>query len=303
MNTYSEKTSGFDLPHVESDSPTQRILSSALKKTDLNSFLNGKTIYWDSTYLGLNKVKSFREATVEQQERIVKIANQDLLEEIYWVEQAGVGYMAKMVMLSETCEERLLYGLFAADEATHLSAISQFLPTSPVFNEDTFLAYISSLLESPDKLLLMTLIQVILEGWGISHYRYLAENCLQPELTEVLRGFLEAESRHHALGVTHLRSCETYPSQTLTSIRCALSYFLHMVQIGPQRLLNALEMGLGYLSINDKIKVLEELQTELHSNTRLKLLRSLMIGNVPDLIIQSLEEQGSFQAYPASKCV
>lgn len=303
MNENLANMSSFNLPHLKPDHPTQRILSSSLKKTEVTSSFNVETIFWDSTYLGLDGVKYFKEATPEQQRQILQMANKDLLEEIYWVEQAGVGYMAKMVMLSESCQERILYGLFAADEATHLATIHTFLSETPIFKEDAFLGYMASLLESSDKLLLITLVQVVLEGWGMTHYRLLANHCLNPSLANVLREFLNAESRHHALGVTQLRSCERYSVESLESIRSALTYFLSMVQVGPQRLLNAIERGLGYLSFNDKVRILEELQTEFYSNTRLKLLRSLMVGTVPNTIMQSLEEQGSFQAYSALQCI
>lgn len=302
MNSNLQSISGFNLPHVELDDPTQRILGSALKTTHLESSVEPETLFWDDTYFGLNKVKYFQEATAKQQQKILQIANRDLLEEIYWVEQAGVGYMAKMVTLSETCEERLLYGLFTADEASHLATIGHFLPHTPVFNEDAFLGYMASLLNSSDKQLLMILVQVVLEGWGMSHYRSLANHCLQISLTNVLRNFLESESRHHALGVTQLRSYDTYSQESLDNIYSALTHFLYMVQIGPQRLLKSIEIGLGDLSIHNKVKILEELDTENYSNTRLKLLRSLMIGTVPDSIVQSLEAQGYFNAYSATQC-
>ncbi len=302
MNNNNQQISGFNLSHLELKHPTQRILQAALKKNK-NSYSNPKTLFWNATFFNLDRVKYFQEATPSQQQEILTIANRDILEEIYWVEQAGVGYMAKMVTLSETFEERLLYGLFAADEATHLGAISDFFSHPPVFHKDAFLGYLSSLLESSDKPLLITLMQVVLEGWGMTHYRSLANNCQDISLKKVLQNFLESESRHHALGVTQLRSYDSYSQESLEAIHSALSYFLHMVQIGPQRLLNAIEQGLGYLSVNDKSKILEELQTEFSSNTRLKLLQSLMIGTVPHSILQSLEEQGSFRAYCATQCL
>ena len=76
-----------------------------------------------------------------------------------------------------------------------------------------------------------------------------------------------------------------------------------MVQIGPQRLLAAIAQGKGDLSRADQIQILENLQTESHSDMRLKLLRSLMLGSIPNSIIQKLEDQGSFNPYPAQLCV
>jgi len=122
-------------------------------------------------------------------------------------------------------------------------------------------------------------------------------------LADILQGFLEAESRHHALGVTQVKCYNEYSSESLKNIQAALSDFLYMVRVGPQRLLGAIAKVLGYLSVTDKIQIFEELDTEQYTNTRLKVLRSLMVGTVPDSILQSLEAQGCFQAYPAYRCV
>ena len=302
MNKNSTDLSGFFISHANSKDPTRRILASALSNVNRGLYSDPQPLFWDATYFGLQKVKCFREAAPELQKQILQIANRDLLEEIYWVEQAGVGYMAKMVTLSQTHEERILYGLFTADEATHLAAIQQFLGDEPVFRGDGFLSYMGKLLESSDRALLMTLVQVVLEGWGLTHYRSLARHCRNPQLATTLQGFLEAESRHHALGTIQIQSYREYKDESLENIRAALSDFLYMVRVGPQRLLGAIAKVLGYMSTTQRVKILEELETEQSSNTRLQLLRSLMVGTVPDSILQSLEEQGSFQAYPANQC-
>jgi len=303
MNKKSTDLTGFFISHANSQDPTRRILESALKDVHTGLSSDPQTLFWDATYLGLNGVKYFREAAPELQQQILQIANRDLLEEIYWVEQAGVGYMAKMVTLSETHEERMLYGLFTADEATHLAAIQAFFTDEPVFRGDGFLSYMGKLLESTDKALLMTLIQVVLEGWGLTHYRSLARHCQNPQLATTLQGFLEAESRHHALGTIQIQSYREYSHESLENIRAALSDFLYMVQVGPQRLLGAIAQVLGDLSSEQRVKILEELETEPYSNSRLQLLRSLIVGTVPDSICQSLEAQGCFQAYRAHQCV
>lgn len=296
--------SGFTLSHANSDSKTQRLLTSALNKANVPVCGNSDGLFWSAAYFRLNQVKYFISATPQQQQEILTIANGNLLEEIYWVEQAGVGYMAKMVILSENHEERLLYSLFSADEASHLATITPFLGTVPVFSGDTFLSYMAEAIESDDKLLLMILLQVVLEGWGMTHYRSLAKYCLKPQLAKVLQGFLDAEARHHALGITQVKEyTDNYSPESLTNIHSALTYFLQMVQVGPQRLLTAMEKVLGYLSIQDKIQILTELETEQYTNRKLEFLRSLIIGTVPNSLMQSLETQGSFQAYSAVKCV
>ena len=49
---------------------------------------------------------------------ILQLCNLEILEEAYFIEKAGVGYMGKMILLAETTEERMLYGLFAAHDCS-----------------------------------------------------------------------------------------------------------------------------------------------------------------------------------------
>jgi len=76
-----------------------------------------------------------------------------------------------------------------------------------------------------------------------------------------------------------------------------------MVQVGPQNVLAAIEQGKGDLSRSQKIQILEELDTENHSGTRLKLLRSLMGGTSAEVIVQALEDRGAFVPLSAHHCV
>ena len=294
--------SSYGLPCASSNTPLKKILKGALKDCDYSTSSSNDNLYWDASFLGLDQVRLFQEATQSEQHFILQKANQDLLEEIYWVEHAGVGYMSKMLLLADSREERMLYGLFAADEATHLSQIQTFLAEIPVFNEDTFLAFMGEIVESFDKALLMTLVQLVLEGWGFSHYRSLAKGCLQQDMATTLRGFLEAESRHHAAGVVTLQEWE-YTPESLESIYHALTEFLQMVQCGPQRLLNAIEQGKGYLSRTNKVQILEELQTEAYSQQRLDLLRFMMADSLHLSVLQRLDDQDSFRPLSAQQCV
>ncbi|WP_198920773.1 hypothetical protein, partial [Anaplasma marginale] len=126
---------GFDLPQTKCDR-LQRILDSRLNIAIEKQSKN--TSYWDAGYFNLENATLFKNATKKQQKDILKLASGGLLEEAYFIEKAGMGYMAKMVMLSETTEERMLYSLFCADETTHLAKIMPFLDRIPVDTDDLF---------------------------------------------------------------------------------------------------------------------------------------------------------------------
>lgn len=290
---------GFQLPLCAPGDRLGRIYGGVFG-VSLRPGENGKKIYWTADYFGLSQVSLFQQLTAPDQENVLAIANRQLLEEIYWVEQAGVGYMAKMVLLAETVEERSLYALFAADEAQHLAQISRFCPQLPVFQGDSFLELMASFLASDDKALLLTMVQVLLEGWGLSHYRSLAKHCQEMSLQTTLQGFLQAEARHHGAGLTQLQKWR-YSDLTLQSIEQGLKQFLPLVQAGPQRLLSALDQVSGPLSQPQKVTVLEQLAGDRHSQQRLNLLLSLLDGTVPPQILQNLHDQGYFQPYTATQ--
>lgn len=289
---------GLDLPVVQNER-LQRILTSALGgKLEPNYC---PILPWDAAYFGLDRVRSFREATSEQQREILQIVNRQLLEEAYFIEKAGMGYMAKMVLLAETMEERMLYALFSADEAIHLSQIRGFLATDPEKTTDPFFRLLAELAEIDDRAVLMFVIQVVLEGWGLSHYRSLAQDCQIPALAVLFTGFLQEESKHHATGVTLFQTVERTVSRETVMLE-VLVQFLQMVQVGPQSVVGAIGQVLGGLSIGQRTQVFEELDTQTHSGTRLTLLKKLMQTGGGGAIVDQLIEKGSFQPYPASIC-
>ncbi|MEH2084518.1 MAG: ferritin-like domain-containing protein [Nostoc sp.] len=293
---------GFDLPHTDYHGRLQRILTAALPNQN-NYAPYPQLNYWGAEFFNLHQVKIFQQSNISQQSAILELANRSLLEESYFIEKAGVGYMAKMVLLAETVEERMLYGLFTADEATHLHQISHFLPEIEVTStDDPFLRLLSEVVESADKTILLFVLQVILEGWGLSHYRRLAKECRYPVLAELFSSFLQSESRHHATGTTLFNQI-TVSAFSQTTILDVLAQFLFMVQVGPQSVLAAVEQVKGHLTRSQKIQILEELDTETHSGTRLQILRALMGIKSAQSILQTLEERGAFQPLPAYQCV
>ncbi|MBD2446371.1 ferritin-like domain-containing protein [Nostoc sp. FACHB-152] len=297
----SYKIAGIDLPHLNPNDRLQRILKAALPNQGDKS--SQQLDYWDAEFFNLHRVQIFQQASLAEQSAILGLTNRSLLAESYFIEKAGVGYMAKMVLLAETVEERMLYGLFTADEATHLSQIIHFLPEIESTNSnDPFLNLLAEVVESADKTVLLFVLQVVLEGWGLSHYRRLAKECHHPILAELFTSFLQAESRHHGTGTT-LFNQMSVSADSQAIIMDVLAQFLFMVQVGPQNVLAAIEKVKGDLTRSQKIQILEELDTQIHSGTRLQILRSLMRGASADAIVQALDERGAFEPLPAYQCV
>lgn len=325
------KTAGFDFPHASESNKLQHVLSCAIQNRSRVAYASDSpipatcvavpivrdkqrifpfprqeadvgTLYWNAQHFNLHKAQLFQQATPEEQTAILQIASLSLLEEAYFIEQASVNYMAKMVMLSETVEERMLYALFSADETYHLAQIMRFLPQhQPTHTDDSFLRFLADLVESQDKTVLLFILQVVLEGWSLSHYRTLASDCRSPELALILSSFLQDESRHHATGITLFKQNPLSDSTRKTIVE-ALAYFLEMVQAGPQSIVAAIDRVLGPLSRYQKIQLLEELEIEAHSGTRLALLRYLIGKETAHTILDALEARGAFEPLPAYAC-
>ncbi|MGB3495988.1 MAG: ferritin-like domain-containing protein [Elainellaceae cyanobacterium] len=258
--------------------------------------------YWDAAHFGLHQVALFRTSTPEEQHAILSRANLALLQEAYTIEKAGMGYMSHMALLAETTQERMIYTLFAADETSHFVQLSPFVYEKPTLADNPFLQLLSEVVEGDNKTVLLFVIQVVLEGWGLTHYRALEKDCRCAPLKQTLHSFLQDESRHHGTGITLFNQAQMSPASHSAIVEI-LVQFLRMVQMGPQSVVEAIAQVKGHLSRNQKLQIFAELDTENHSGTRLQLLRSLMRGDGAGAIVQDLEDRGAFSPFAASQCV
>jgi tRNA isopentenyl-2-thiomethyl-A-37 hydroxylase MiaE len=302
------QTAGFDLPHLLPDDKIRRVLSSSVKNRlgnviDIPPQPPIYLQYWDEKYFNLNQVSIFNDASLEEKQKILHLCNLSLLEEAYFIEKAGVGYMSKMVSLAESFEERMLYALFSGDEVTHLTQISKFLPTPEIVGtNNSFLRFLADLIETDDKAVLLFILQVVLEGWGLTHYRNLANTCQDSELATIFKSFLQEESRHHAAGTTFFSDYFVSSSSEATIIE-ALQLFLTMVRVGPQGVVAAIEFVKGHLSPQQKVQIFAQLDTQTHSGSRLVLLRSLIDNPNSATILEELDTRGLFQPLNPQQCL
>ncbi|MEM6598013.1 MAG: ferritin-like domain-containing protein [Cyanobacteria bacterium P01_C01_bin.69] len=292
---------GLNLPSLESTHKLNRVLLATLeKKPRLPESIDCAP--WGADCFGLAYSPLFNDASLAEQHQILQLASQSLLGESYAIEKAGVGYMAKMTLLAETTEERMLYSLFGADETTHLAQLTPFVIGMDRLDEtDPFLRLLESLLETVDRSALMFVIQVVLEGWGLSHYRMLSKTCRHPALSALFRSFLQAEARHHGAGMLLFERAELSEKSRALIVE-TLAAFLQMVQVGPQRVVDAIAQVKGGLSRNQRIRLFTELDTETQSGMRLELLRSLITSAAPD-IAETLDHKGLFTPLPPAQCV
>lgn len=258
---------------------------------------------WSAEYFGLHRVRLFQQGNEEQQRQVLRNCARGLLNEAYFIEKSGAAYCAKMILLADTTEVRQVYSLIASDEASHLQWIRPFVlesdrdqPGGPL------LRFLSDLVERCDRNTLPYLVQVILEGWGLHHYRSLAKSCLHPELRTVFHSIHQDEALHKHTGEVLFDPSQVTAAEQKTLVKDSLHAYTEMVRIGPQAVVSAVDEVFGGLSRGDKIAVFAELETEARSQEKLELLRELMSGPGRERYLAELDESGAFTPYSPEAC-
>jgi Ferritin-like domain len=255
-------------PHWEEDSALETILDSLLRRRPmaLPATPPDPAEIWTASSFRLDRVTEFIEAPEERQREIIRRCAADRLAEALYVEKLGLAFCAKMTLLAETAEERMLYALTAGDEATHYHWISRFVGDDPV--PSPFLDLISSWIERGSRGALTLLVQVVLEGWGVQHYRILGRDCRDAELAAVLREIVTDEARHHRSG-TRLLGQRALTDADRAEITSALARLLDIVRVGPQAIVAAIDPV-------DRVRCFAELQGTEDARRNLELLRDLI---------------------------
>ncbi len=301
---------GLDLPHLPAGDKVEPILRAALAVHQSKGLRSSSAPLpphlarvWEPSQFGLDKVSVYRDAGEDDRRAMLALCARGLLEEAYFIEKSGLAYSGKMILLSETTEERMLYALFGADEATHLRAIGSWLPDAqPTRTDDVFLALLSELIEQGERDTLVFVIQVVLEGWGITHYGDLARACKSDGLRQTLLAIVKDEARHHGSGVQMWGSRAVTP-RVHEEIVEVLVRFLGMVQVGPVGVLSAIMRVQDGLTRAQQLTVMRELDSEAHAGKRLLLLRRLMEKAGAGPIVDALETRGAFRPRSAEDVI
>lgn len=274
------------------------ILKAALNKQGITAAgVQKESLYWPESFYCLPQLELYQSLKSEERQAVLLNCNQITLEEAFYIEKSGMTYAAKMALMAESNDERALYSLFCADEASHFNAINSFMPRpARSFKRQAFLVLLDELLHHGSYPVLIYMIQVILEGWGLHHYRSLFQHCQNSELKQVLRSILNDEAKHHGSGLVLLPQ-KKWGRQDQALVSEFLAEFLELVRIGPLLLLDAIEDELGELERQDKAKLFSDWGGQVKIKASLDLLHKLMVSHCPDpLLVEKLEAKGLFQA-------
>lgn len=250
---------------------------------------------WDDDFWGLRPVWAWRDPGPAGRAAVRAAAGRGAVEEAWFVECVGVAFSARMVALSESLEERMVHACAGADEAAHLALFGAWV--APAGEGDTFHRLLARLIEEGDRSTLIFVIQVVLEGWGLSWYRELATHTRDPGLADAFEAVLRDEARHHGAGLALCPGAP--PGEAAVEV---LSAFLGMVRAGPVALAGHVEAALGPLARAERGELYRRLDATGHAGRRLALLRRLMERPVDGLgrgvaepVVAALEGRGLFR--------
>jgi len=297
------KSNILELERLDTPSRIHAVLGAALKKSLGDSCLvSGQPLpLWSADFFGLSNAKAFKNASAQEQQAILEACSLGLLEESLFIEQNGMAFATKMSMLSETIEERMLYNLFAGDEAMHYHHVRSFVPVEGTLSEPNgFHHMLEEIILEGDRDSLVFIIQVVLEGWGLTHYKSLSKGCESSTFQNVLSGILRDEARHRGSGLVLHRdrgmngASQAYVTEVMTK-------FLGMVAMGPQSVVESVDTTCG-LTRHQRIELFSELETELHSAQRLARLRILMNEDGTTDWMDELDKRGCFKPLKPEQC-
>lgn len=204
FKNYLTKEKTLLFPTLGKEHKLTKLLDSSLDKYTISTKQeNLPKSFWGNTRYGLERSKTFKDMDVYQQNNIYQRLTELNLSLSYFIERSGHNYGAKMILLSETQEEKSLYALFVAEEAIHQREFENFMnfTPDPETHWHPMLDPLAKAIGSAEKETCTYIIQVLLEGFGMSFYAGLKDQCNYEPLKKVYSRILTDEARHHGAGL------------------------------------------------------------------------------------------------------
>lgn len=254
--------------------------------------------HWSQEWWGFNSSSTFNKLSDDIRREIVETCNRDLLKESYFIEKSGLAYSAKMILLAQDTDTAQLYAFIAADEARHLARVEPYLTAEEkVKPNGEFLAFLSQLVEEASPRLLVFLVQIILEGWGLDHYKRLSMGCTDSSLADIFRSILKDEALHHRSGEVLFDGQRLFQDE-LQMVETGLCRYAEMVRPGPLTAVGIADRAAGGFSALEVEDLLQALRHQSESLRKLNLLKSLMLRPGIETIVDRMEQANYFAPMP-----
>jgi hypothetical protein len=289
--------------HLDPGHKLTGLIESVLASRGVSRDVRPSAYYWDATFYGLDNVDLFTQLSSSRKEAVLSELSHGLLREACFIERFGFEYTSRLMLSSETIEEKSTFALMASDEARHLNGLLPFLDRDlgSSYKQEPLVMLLADVLGTDDRQALIFLLQAVLEGYGLFHYSHLMHGSSDVAFAGALGKILKDEGFHHASGVAMLDE---------TRMTAATKVFLHdmiaqLVSIiqqnnGP---LTVLERELGHFSSSQRQRVLDQLHYDHSMAARMEKTRGLICEHAPADLVRSLDEKDLFRPMTSSQLV
>jgi|GEM_PF-2856225 len=278
----------------ELDRINQRYLEGLLVSHWGKAPLQKESYYWNAERFGLQYSTLYKSLSEQDQRKILELLSHWNLSLSYYIETSGGLYSAKMLELSENKNERAFYSIFAHDELVHQQLFTPFMQ-GPVENNIDFhplLRPLGQAILGQSKAVLIYIVQVLLEGFGLAHYQALKEDCRSETLKNTFGKILADEARHHGAGLV-MRDQQILTSEDKQELTTLASQFIRALQ-DADWIRKAMTQVLGPLSSDQNHLIEKEINRPQVLEARRQKLAHLIKSSLPEEVYLNLERSRVF---------
>lgn len=255
----------------------------------------GKNPVWQTDFFHVDHSPIWKTLSAEVQQSILISLGHKIFQEAYFIECAGMSYAAKMNFAAKSREEREFFCFVGEEEARHLrliEALGGFSTSSE--HIPSFALLIGEIIHEAKRPSHLLLIQILLEGWGLSYYKNLSKFSKDEAVTQVFKQIIKDEIRHHSAGVllfAQVKESAELTDQDEVEFLSFLERIAFMVKIGPWNLCDEVFKHLKHPTRKLLGTFLEECQAVDKTAEKMKLLEQLLEKNLPKKSWQSIKDK------------
>ena len=283
------------------DQRLRGLLESSLEKKGIPVTQSSCTLdYWNWESFCFARASLPRPiAKLPDPRAVLRELNEFRITDICLAESMGIHYTAKLLLSADSYDLCRLYATFLDDELRHTQLLRPFAPESLrgdyLFHPLVQLGW--RVTKSAQPLAARLLLQIVLEGFAVSYYTRLADDCLNSILALGLRSIVRDEAAHHGVGATLERNRERNDKTSTNDLEECVNTtieFLDLYRNWPHAQLRAVEKVGGKQSESDLAEVLSALMVTARSQALQEQLKKLVVAHYPRDVMSELEQRNAF---------
>lgn len=250
---------------------------------------------WQTDFFHLQDSPIWNSLQSEIQSSVLLSLGHKIFQEAYFIECAGMAYAAKMNLASKSKEEREFFCFVGEEEARHLRLIEALggFSISPE-KIPSFALLIGEIIQEANRPSHLLLIQILLEGWGLSYYKNLSKFSKDEAVASVFKQIIKDEIRHHSAGVllfSQVKETAEFTEDDQVQFLAFLERIAFMVKIGPWNVCDEVFKHLSHPSPKQLQTFLVECDAVAKTAEKMQLLEELLAKNLPKSVLKTIKDQ------------